>query len=308
MTNLGICGTDLHAFEGNQPFFHYPRILGHELSAIVEDRNGANGFENGEQVTIMPYFYCGQCIACRKGKTNCCVDLKVFGVHIDGSMKEYISVPAYTIIKSSGLTGEELALVEPFAIGAHGIRRAGISAEDTVLVIGAGPIGLGTIMMAKLTGARVISMDISADRLNIAAKLARADEIIDPTSQNVMEKLMELTNGNMPDVIIDATGNRNAINQGFSYICHGGKYVLIGLQKEEIVMSHPEFHKREATLMSSRNATRQDFEEVIKAIKDKRIDVTSLITHRVPFKEVSEKFSSWLNPSNHVIKAMVNFE
>jgi len=177
-----------------------------------------------------------------------------------------------------------------------------------VLVIGAGPIGLGTIMMAKLSGATVIGMDISTDRLNIAAKLAGADEVIDPNAENVMEKLKGLTKGNMPDVIIDATGNRNAINQGFSYISHGGKYVLIGLQKEEIVISHPEFHKREATMMSSRNATRQDFDEVVKAIRDKKLDVTSLITHRVPFADVSDKFSSWLNPSNHVIKAMVQFE
>jgi len=308
MTHLGICGTDLHAFEGNQPYFHYPRILGHELSAVVEDRNGTEGFENGEQVTIMPYFNCGRCIACKKGKTNCCVNLEVFGVHIDGGMKEYISVPAYSIIKSSGLTGEELALVEPLAIGAHGTTKAEITGKDTVLVIGAGPIGLGTIMMAKLSGATLISMDISAERLNIATKLAGADEVIDPNTENVMEKLKEFTNGNMPDVVIDATGNRNAINQGFSYISHGGKYVLIGLQKEEIVITHPEFHKREATLMSSRNATRQDFDEVIKAIRDKKLDVTSLITHRVPFADVSEKFSSLLNPSNHVIKAMVQFE
>ena len=174
--------------------------------------------------------------------------------------------------------------------------------------MGAGPIGLGTIIMAKLAGAKVISMDISTERLGIATNIARADEAIDPTTENVDEKLRELTNGNMPDVVIDATGNRNAINEGFSYISHGGKYVLIGLQKEEIVMSQPEFHKREATLMSSRNATRQDFDEVIKAIRDKKIDVTSLITHRVPFKDVSEKFSSLLNPSNHVIKAMVEFE
>ena len=308
MTHLGICGTDLHAFEGNQPYFQYPRVLGHELAAVVEDRNGAEGFQNGEPVTILPYFYCGQCIACRKGKTNCCANLKVFGVHIDGGMKEYISVPAYALVKSPGLTGEELALVEPLSIGAHGISRAGISERDTVLVMGAGPIGLGTIMMAKLAGARVISMDIAEERLRTALTLGKADESIHPAAENVMEKLKELTNGDMPDVVIDATGNRNAINEGFSYVSHGGKYILIGLQKKEIIISHPEFHKREATLMSSRNATRLDFDHVITAIKNRKIDVTSLITHRVPFSAVDEKFSSLLNPANHVIKAMVHFD
>jgi threonine dehydrogenase-like Zn-dependent dehydrogenase len=154
----------------------------------------------------------------------------------------------------------------------------------------------------------VISLDISAERLGMALTLGKADESIHPLSENITEKLKELTNGNMPDVVIDATGNRNAINEGFSYVSHGGKYILIGLQKEEIIISHPEFHKREATLMSSRNATRLDFDHVITAIKNRKIDVTSLITHRVPFTEVGQKFSSFLNPSNHVIKAMVHFD
>lgn len=308
MTHLGICGTDLHAFEGNQPFFQYPRILGHELAAVVEDPNGAEGFVKGELVTVIPYFYCGKCIACRKGKTNCCSALSVFGVHADGAMKEFIAVPAYSLVKSSGLTSEELALVEPLAIGAHGIRRAEVNAQDTVLVIGAGPIGLGTIMMAKLTGARVISMDISAQRLSVAVTISKADATIHPHSENVVEKLSELTDGDMPDVVIDATGNRAAINQGFCYMSHGGRYVLIGLQKEEIVFSHPEFHKRESTLMSSRNATREDFNTVIIAMKEKLIDVTSLITHRVPFDKVRDEFMLWLDPGSQVVKAMVEFK
>jgi len=307
MSHLGICGTDLHAFEGNQPFFQYPRILGHELAATIEDPNGADGFERGEAVTIIPYFYCGQCIACRKGKTNCCSSIRVFGVHIDGGMREYVSVPAYALIKSSGLSGEQLALAEPLAIGAHGIRRAGINNNDTILVIGAGPIGLGTIVMAKLEGARVIAMDIAEQRLSFAKEIYKADAIIDPSTENVHQKLMELTNGDMPDVVIDATGSRSAINQGFSYISHGGRYVLIGLQKEEIIFSHPEFHKREATLMSSRNATRSDFNHVISVVAAKKIDVIPLITHRVEFGEVKKAFSTWLDPSQKVIKAMVRY-
>jgi len=307
MTHLGICGTDLHAFEGNQPFFQYPRILGHELAAIVEDPNGAVGFVKGEVVTVIPYFHCGKCIACRKGKTNCCSSLSVYGVHEDGAMKEYIVVPAYSLVKSSGLTGEELALVEPVAIGAHGITRAAICASDTVLVIGAGPIGLGTILMARLSGARVISLDISEQRLSVAVNIAKSDATIHPLSENVHEKLLSLTNGDMPDVVIDATGNRTALNQGFGYMSHGGRYVLIGLQKEEIVFSHPEFHKRESTLMSSRNATREDFNVVIKAIAEKRIDVTPLITQRVPFGKVKEEFPHWLEPGSGVVKAVVEF-
>ncbi len=307
MTHLGICGTDLHAFEGNQPFFQYPRVLGHELAAVVEDPNGAEGFESGEAVTIIPYFYCGHCIACRKGKTNCCAALKVFGVHIDGAMKQYISVPAYALVKSAGLSSEQLALVEPLAIGAHGIRRAEVSPGDTVLVVGAGPIGLGTIMMAKQTGARVFCMDIAENRLLIASEVGKADAVLNPLTENITERLSALTDGDMPGIVIDATGNRTAINKGFSLISHGGKYLLIGLQKEEIVFSHPEFHKREATLMSSRNATREDFDKVISAIKHKQVDVDALITHRVPFDQVKQQFNSWLDPTEGVIKAMVHF-
>ncbi len=305
MTHLGICGTDLHAYEGNQPFFNYPRILGHELAAVVEDSCGNKEFKHGEAVTIIPYFQCGKCIVCRKGKTNCCVSLQVFGVHIDGGMKEYISVHASALVKSSGLTGEQLALTEPLAIGAHGVRRAEIKENETVLVIGAGPIGLGTIAMAKLAGAQVIAMDISPSRLSFAKGFCKADAVINPISENPLEKLMEMTKGDMPDVIIDATGNRNAINQGFSYISHGGRYVLIGLQKEEIVFSHPEFHKREATLMSSRNATREDFDFVISCIREKRIDPLHFITNRVAFNDLAKEFPGWIGTGNNVIKAMV---
>ncbi len=172
-------------------------------------------------------------------------------------------------------------------------------------MIGAGPIGLGTIAMAKLAGAQVIAMDISQSRLSFATGFCKADAVINPISENPMEKLVEITKGDMPDVVIDATGNRKAINQAFSYISHGGRYVLIGLQKEEVVFSHPEFHKRESTLMSSRNATREDFDYVISCIREKMIDPLQFITHRVAFNDFAKEFPGWLEPGNNVIKAMV---
>src|ERR1700726_2949262 len=142
---IGICGTDLHAFEGTQPYFEYPRILGHELSGELVEFDDATGFKIGEQVTFIPYLNCGKCIACRNGKPNCCVNLKVCGVHINGGMVEYLSVPSYSLIHGAGLNNLELSMVEPFAIGAHGIRRGGIKKGEYVLVIGAGPIGLGAM-------------------------------------------------------------------------------------------------------------------------------------------------------------------
>jgi 2-desacetyl-2-hydroxyethyl bacteriochlorophyllide A dehydrogenase len=301
---IGICGTDLHAFEGTQPFFNYPRILGHELSGDLVD-GIPQGFERGEAVTFIPYFNCGVCIACRQGKPNCCVSLNVCGVHSDGGMTEYLLVPSTSLVKSSGLFHRELALVEPLAIGAHGVRRAAVQKNEFVLVVGAGPIGLGTMEFARLAGGKVIAMDINDERLRFCREKLKVDHTINPKQTDPIGALKEITNGDMPTVVIDATGFRDAINHGFQFLAHSGRYVLIGLQKQEIVISHPEFHKREATLMSSRNATREDFEHVIQSMKNGFVNPSTYITHEVKFSELRDVFPKLLNPATGVIKAMV---
>lgn len=302
---IGICGTDLHAYEGTQPFFSYPRILGHELAAEIVETQSDSGFNVGEAVTISPYFYCGKCIACRMGKPNCCAAINVFGVHVDGGMREFVSVPTYSLIHGEGLSFDELALVEPLAIGAHGVRRAGVAPGEFVLVIGAGPIGLGTMEFARIAGATVIALDINEQRLQFCKDKLGVAHTINALSADVLGQLKTITNGDMPTVVIDCTGNLKAINNAFQYMAHGARFVLIGLQKNEIVFSHPEFHKREATLMSSRNATSQDFEHVIASMKKGLVNPTNYITHRVQFDEVKTHFESWLNPATGVIKAMV---
>jgi 2-desacetyl-2-hydroxyethyl bacteriochlorophyllide A dehydrogenase len=304
---IGICGTDLHAFEGTQPYFNYPRILGHELSADLIDFDNADGFVPGDIVTIIPYFSCGTCIACRNGKSNCCVNIQVCGVHVDGGMREYFSVPSYSLLNGGALSYDELALTEPLAIGAHGIRRADVKEGEFVLVIGAGPIGLGTMEFARIAGGRVIAMDVNEKRLQFCKEKLNVDYTIN-ASNDSNEQLKEITNGDMPTVVIDATGNQKAINNALQYVAHGGKYVLIGLQKNELIFSHPEFHKRETTLMSSRNATRQDFEHVMNCMKRKSINPSTYITHRVKFYEVKDEFESWLDPAKGVIKAIVEVE
>lgn len=303
---IGICGTDLHAFEGTQPYFTYPRILGHELAGELLDADSAPGFKTGEKITFIPYVNCGYCIACRSQKPNCCLNLKVIGVHIDGGMTEYLSVPSKLLVHGQGLCFDELALVEPLAIGAHGIRRAKVKPNEFVLVIGAGPIGLGAMEFAHIAGGKVIAMDVNESRLQFCKEKLKVEYIINSHASNVDEKLKAITNGDMPTVVIDATGNQNAINNGFNYIAHGGRYVLIGLQKGEIQFSHPEFHKREGTLMSSRNATRADFDQVIDVIKQGLIDPLPYITHRVDFEDVPDNFERWLNPATGVIKAMIS--
>lgn len=302
---IGICGTDLHAFEGTQPFFNYPRILGHELSGELVEFDNAPGFEKGEAVTFIPYFNCGKCIACRMGKPNCCSNIEVCGVHRDGGMVEYLSVPSYSLVHGQGLSLDELALIEPLAIGAHGVKRAGIKTGENVLVIGAGPIGLGTMEFAKIAGANVIALDVNEKRLQFCKEKLNIENTINAGSPDVHQQILKATNNDMPTVVIDATGNLKAINNAFQYMAHGGTYVLIGLQKGDISFSHPEFHKREATLLSSRNATREDFEWVISSMKNKIINPENYITHRALFSEVKDEFHQWLQPSNGVIKAMV---
>jgi len=302
---IGICGTDLHAFEGTQPFFSYPRILGHELAGELVDAGGAAGFEKGESVSFIPYFNCGKCIACRSGKPNCCTSINVCGVHVDGGMAEYLSVPTYSLLHGEGLSFDELALVEPLAIGAHGVRRAGVTPGEFVLVIGAGPIGLGTMEFARIAGGNVIALDINNDRLAFCKDKLKVEHTVNALDADVLEQLQKITNGDMPTVVIDATGNQRAINNAFQYMAHGARFVLIGLQKGELSFSHPEFHKREGTLMSSRNATREDFEHVIASMKKGLVDPKTYITHRVQFNEVKDNFASWLNPATGVIKAMV---
>ncbi|MZQ85667.1 alcohol dehydrogenase catalytic domain-containing protein [Paenibacillus sp. 5J-6] len=302
---IGICGTDLHAYKGNQPFFSYPRVLGHELSGYIEEiGEGVTGLQAGDQVSIVPYMHCGTCIACRNGNTNCCTDMKVLGVHTDGGMRELIAIPVSHLIKTDGLSLDEAAMLEPLSIGAHAVRRSGLRAGETVLVIGAGPIGLGVMVLAKQFGATVIAMDINDERLAFCRKWAGVDHTVNALQQP-KEQLAELTNGDMPTVVFDATGNARSMTDAFGLVAHSGKLVYVGLVKADISFHDPEFHKRELTLMGSRNATMEDFDTVREALRSGVIDIESYITHRADFEDMIGQFETWLKPESKVIKAIV---
>ncbi len=304
----GICGTDIHAYEGTQPFFDYPRILGHELSAEYVRGSKANVVA-GDHVTVIPYFHCGECIACLHGRTNCCANIRVFGVHIDGGYCEYIAIKDEYIVEGKGLPLDKLVLVEPLAIAAHAIKRAHVTNQDTVLIIGVGPIGAGLLNFAQIAGAqKVIAMDTNTKRLKYAKDNLQVDAIINPKEEDVMAVLKNITNGNMPTVVIDATGNHSVLQDAFAYIAHGGRYVMVGIQKNNLTFSHPEFHKREATLMSSRNATLQDFNYVIACLKEDKVNVQNYITHYLPFETVTSDFESLLRADTDVLKAVIEFD
>jgi len=302
---VGICGTDLHAFKGNQPFFSYPRILGHELAGTIEAIGDETaGLSVGDQVSVIPYLHCGACIACRNGKTNCCTDLLVMGVHVDGGMRERIAVPVSHLVKTDGLTLDQSAMLEPLAIGAHAVRRSGLRAGDQALVIGGGPIGLGVAVFARALGASVIALDINEDRLNFCRDWADVHHTVNALHQP-LEHIVSLTNGELPTVVFDATGNAQSMNDSFPYTAHGGTLVFVGLVKSNITFNDPEFHKRELTLMGSRNATREDFEFVKTTIQQGTVDISRYITHRSSLEEMMPEFQSWLKPESRVIKAVV---
>ena len=302
---VGICGTDIHAFEGTQPFFEYPRMLGHEIAAEIVETD-ATGFAVGEAVTVIPYLNCGHCIACRRGLTNCCANIAVCGVHVDGVLAAYFRVPDENPIHGNGLSADQLALIEPLAIGAHGVRRAAVSPGEFVLVVGAGPIGLGTMEFARIAGANVIALDVNTNRLAFCKDRLGIPYTINAAQDNVQTLLHDITDGDMPTVVIDCTGNLQAINRSFDYMAHGARYVLIGLQKDTILVDHPAFHKREGTLMSSRNATKSDFDDVVANLEQGLINPTHYITRRIPFEQVKSEFPALLHPGSDVIKAMIS--
>lgn len=301
---VGVCGTDLHIYTGNQPYLSYPRVMGHELSGLVEAADGDSGLVPGDPVYVMPYLSCGSCVACRQGKTNCCVRLQVLGVHRDGAFTEYLAVPGPFVHKAEGITLDQAAMLEFLAIGAHAVRRGDVGAGQRVLVVGAGPIGLAATIFAKLRGAQVTAIDGRRDRLDFALHQVGVASVV-PLGDGDEGELSRLTDGEFFDVVFDATGNPQAMERGLRFVAHGGRYVLVSIVQGDIRFSDPEFHKREATLFASRNATIDDFQTVMKAMRAGQIPDRALATHRVALADVPSGFARLLDPAEGVIKAIV---
>lgn len=304
---VGICGTDLHAFRGRQPFFTYPRILGHELGVeIVAVGANEHGLQAGDHCAVEPYLNCGHCIACRKGKTNCCARLQVLGVHTDGGMRELIQVPIIKLHRSRQLSLDQLALVETLGIGAHAVGRAQLEANESVLVIGAGPIGLAVMQFAQLAGARIIVLDVSEHRLEFCRRQMQVAHTL-LADDTVLDQLQAITNGDMPTAVFDATGNPASMAAAFNYVAPGGRLVLVGLAQADIAFHDPDLHRKELTLLATRNSTAHDFQHIIALLESGRLDTSPWITHRATCDTMIEAFPQWLDPANGVIKAMVEF-
>ncbi|MDR2096303.1 MAG: zinc-binding alcohol dehydrogenase family protein [Treponema sp.] len=307
---VGVCGTDLHAFEGTQPYFTYPRIVGHELAVQVAEipvsaKAAVSGFKEGDVVSVLPYLRCGTCAACRNGKPNCCTGLQCLGVHIDGGMQEYISLPAFYIVPGGKVAPEDLSLVECFSIGFHGVRRADPRAGEAALVVGAGPIGIGVIHALKERGLKVLVLDINDRRLAYAKDIAGADHIINGNKTDPVKAAADITGGEYPLYVFDATGNAAQMMKTFDFVSNGGTIVFVGLVRADISFADPLFHQKEVTLMASRNATKEDFSNVIAGIAGGRVNTGGFVTHTADMEEAVHQFASWIKSETGCIKAVV---
>jgi 2-desacetyl-2-hydroxyethyl bacteriochlorophyllide A dehydrogenase len=305
---VGICGTDFSGYLGKMPFFSYPRIPGHELGVeVLEAGEGVANVRPGDHCSVEPYMNCQQCFACRRGNSNCCENLKVLGVMMDGGLCERLILPARKLHPSRKLSLEQLALVETLAIGCHAVNRGQPQAGDQVLIIGAGPIGLAVLEFVKLTGARVIVLDLAESRLAFVRRgMGVADIILGKGDGAELEEVKRLTKGALAQVVIDATGSNKSMSQALQYVSHTGRLVYVGITQQEVSFPHaPVMHRRELTLLASRNALPPDFTRIIGLIEEGRIDTRPWITHQAPFEGMIQAFPTWLEPASGVIKAVV---
>ncbi len=306
---VGICGTDLSGYLGKMPFFSYPRIPGHELGVqVIAVGQGVTNVRPGDQCSVEPYLNCQECYSCRRGLTNCCEHNQTLGVHCDGGLRPEFTIAARKLHPAPRLTAEQCALVETLAIGCHAVNRGRCAAGQNVLVIGAGPIGLSAIEFAKLSGARTLVMDVNAGRLGFVRETMRVpDTILAQGNEADTKAVADLTNGQYADVVIDATGSNKSMSRALEFASFGGNVVYVGITQQNLEFPHPPFlHRRELTLLASRNALPGDFTRIIQLIADRQIDTGPWITHHAEFDEVPERFPSWLKPETGVIKAVVH--
>jgi alcohol dehydrogenase len=306
---IGICGTDLSGYLGKMPFFSYPRIPGHELGVeVVEVGEGVENVQVGDRCSVEPYINDPKSYASRRGFPNCCEKLEVLGVHRDGGMRPLFILPARKLHPSTRLTYDQLALVETLAIGCHAVNRGAPTPEESCLVIGAGPIGLATLEFVKLSGAKTIVLDMNEGRLDFCKRVMGIEHTI-KLGDSVEKDLRDVTDGHLPDVVIDATGSSASMSSAFGYVAPGGgRLVYVGITTDEVKFRHPVYHRPEGTLLCSRNALPGDFTRIISLIEDGKIDTVPWITHRSGFAELPDVFPSYTRPETGVIKAIVEVD
>ncbi len=283
---LGYCGSDLNTWRGLNPMVSYPRIIGHEISGVIEKigTDVPGDFRAGQLATVIPYTTCGKCAACRQGRANACRYNETYGVQRDGAFSEYLAVPWQKLLVKEKLTLDQLVMVEPISVGFHGVKRARVTENDTVAVFGCGMIGIGAVVGAASRNARVIAIDIDDNKLELARQ-SGATDIINSTTDNLHERLLELTGGHGPEVMIEAVGLPLTFRQAVEEVAFAGRVVYIGYAKKPVEYETKLFVQKELDILGSRNADKDDFEAVVNAIRSGRVSIDKLITIKVPFGE-----------------------
>ncbi len=296
--SIGICGTDTAGYLGKMPFIDYPRILGHELGVeVLAVGEHVVTVQPGDRCAVEPYLYCGQCYACGQGRTNCCETLRVLGVHCDGGMCERLVLPAQYLHRHNTLSFDQLALVEMLGIGCHAVHRAAVSRGDSVLIIGAGPIGLTVLEFARIAEAQVSILELNATR---RAFVQRQYPDVCVLAEAPAEASAQL--------VFDATGNATSMANALRFARFTGKVVFVGITKEPVPLDDPLFHRRELTLLASRNAVASDFHRIFDLIKQGRIDTDAWISHRASFDDLPTAMADWVQPGSGVVKAVVSLK
>jgi 2-desacetyl-2-hydroxyethyl bacteriochlorophyllide A dehydrogenase len=309
--SVGICGTDYGGFLGTMPYYSYPRVPGHELGVeVLAVGRGVTNVRPGDRCAVEPYLNCGHCFPCRKGAPNCCENHKTLGVMVDGGLTERLVLPARKLHPANNLSPDQCALVETLAIGCHAVNRGAPVPGEHVLVIGAGPIGLSVIEFARLSGAKTTVMDLNEGRLEfVRARMGVSDTIHYRSNGEELEALQTMTDGTLAQVVVDATGNSASMANAMTYCAFTGRLVWVGMAHEEVAFPHtPVMHRRELTLLASRNALPSDFTRIISLIEAGDIDTRPWITHHAPFAVLPEVFATFTKPESGVIKAIVNME
>lgn len=303
----GICGADVASFTGNQPFTTYPRIPGHEFSAqIVSVPENDAGLKPGDVVTCNPYFNCGTCYSCRRGIVNACVDNRTMGVQRDGALCEYITMPVERIIPGKGLTAQQLALIEPFAISQHALSRCEIHPGDQMLIIGAGPIGLLALLAAKAKGAVVTVCDLLDGRLAKAAVLG-ADHTVNAGAPDGREQLTACSLNRGFDVCVEACGRSETFLNCIDLAATGARIILIGNGKSETTFLHSVLLKKELNVFGSRNAMTSDFKALIDLVAAGSVNVTELVSAVYPADQAAEAFEALTHNDGSLTKVLLRF-
>jgi 2-desacetyl-2-hydroxyethyl bacteriochlorophyllide A dehydrogenase len=305
---VGICGSDMHIYHGTNPLATLPRVVGHEVAGeVMEIGKSVTGIQIGDHVVVEPINYCEECYACQKKRPNVCENLSVFGVHEDGGMREWFVLPEKQLhVVDSTLPWEEIVLAEPYTIGAQAVWRGEVEKGDTVLIQGAGPIGICILKLAKLQGATVMMTDLSEERLGFANENG-ADVTVHAGQEDVRHPVKEWTNGKGANVVIDAVCLPNTFELSFEVVSAAGSVVVLGFDERPSAIPQLPITKKEITVTGSRLQTNQ-FPKIVQLLNEKKLCHNGLITHQFALDEVQEAFNFVEAHPEQVRKAIIVFD